>query len=247
TARIPHHSLRWRIGEKEALEQFRAEITGTSSSLQMLLVTASVTLITMNERDMRDHFDDAKRANKSFNSSQNAVLYDIRNRIGDTNRAISAGNAVLGKVTDALRMDWLRQLGSELKGLVTRAIAMNVATYHAVLNIQKLLPSRLERGLIEEPFILEDPIGRIAPVHLQFVTSWDAFHAVLEIRFRDLQGLDKIEHKKYGLQDRATGREIEQSRSWQRAFLPGQRVEMNLIFRSDVSEDSATNNTTCPG
>lgn len=34
--------VRWRIGEKEALEQFRAELTGTSSSLQMLLATASV-------------------------------------------------------------------------------------------------------------------------------------------------------------------------------------------------------------
>jgi len=32
----------WRIGEKEALEQFRAEIAGTTSSLQMLLLTASV-------------------------------------------------------------------------------------------------------------------------------------------------------------------------------------------------------------
>ena len=34
--------VRWRIGEKEALDQFRVEIAGTSSSLQMLLATASV-------------------------------------------------------------------------------------------------------------------------------------------------------------------------------------------------------------
>jgi hypothetical protein len=34
--------VRWRLGEKEALEQFRVEIAGTSSSLQMLLATASV-------------------------------------------------------------------------------------------------------------------------------------------------------------------------------------------------------------
>jgi hypothetical protein len=35
-------AVRWRVGEKDALEQFRVEIAGTSSSLQMLLVTASV-------------------------------------------------------------------------------------------------------------------------------------------------------------------------------------------------------------
>jgi hypothetical protein len=34
--------VRWRIGEKDALEQFRTEIVRTSSSLQMLLAAASV-------------------------------------------------------------------------------------------------------------------------------------------------------------------------------------------------------------
>jgi hypothetical protein len=34
--------VRWRVGEKEALDQFRVEIAGTTSSLQMLLATASV-------------------------------------------------------------------------------------------------------------------------------------------------------------------------------------------------------------
>jgi hypothetical protein len=34
--------VRWRIGEKEAIDRFRVEIAGTSASLQMLLATASV-------------------------------------------------------------------------------------------------------------------------------------------------------------------------------------------------------------
>jgi hypothetical protein len=34
--------LRWRVGEKEALDQFRVEIAGSSQGLQMLLATASV-------------------------------------------------------------------------------------------------------------------------------------------------------------------------------------------------------------
>jgi hypothetical protein len=55
---------------------------------------------------------------------------------------------------------------------------------------------------------LEDAIGRIAPVHLQFVTSWDAFNAVLEIRFRDLQGFKKVKDKQYGLRNKATKRDV---------------------------------------
>ena len=34
--------VRWRVGEKEAVDQFRVEIAGTSASLQMLLATANV-------------------------------------------------------------------------------------------------------------------------------------------------------------------------------------------------------------
>lgn len=34
--------IRWRFGEKDALEQFRVEVAGTTSSLQMLLATVSV-------------------------------------------------------------------------------------------------------------------------------------------------------------------------------------------------------------
>ncbi|KAF2029450.1 hypothetical protein EK21DRAFT_28594, partial [Setomelanomma holmii] len=196
--------IRWHLGEKDALEQFRVEIAGTSSSLQMLLATASVTLLEINRKKINDKLDSAVRSKHSSDTANAAVLTDICHRIDMANDGINAGNSLLGKVSDALRLDWLRQLGSELKELMRRAIAMNFATYHAVISIQKALPSRLERGLIEEPFVLEDPIGRIAPVHLQFVTSWDAFDAVLEIRFRSLQGHRKLRQKKYVIQENAT-------------------------------------------
>ena len=37
--------VRWRMGERDAVEKFRVEIAGTSSSLQMLLATASVSVV----------------------------------------------------------------------------------------------------------------------------------------------------------------------------------------------------------
>ncbi|CAO2654749.1 Nn.00g114820.m01.CDS01 [Neocucurbitaria sp. VM-36] len=239
--------LRWRLEEKDALDQLRVEVAGTSSSLQMLLATASVTLMSISKKQLNDRLDEAKEQADTKNNQQSVTLLSIQDRLEDANRQIESGNSILGKVSDAMRLDWLRQLGSELKALMRRAIATNIATYHAVLSIQAILPSRLERGMIEEPFILEDPIGRVAPVHLQFVTSWEAFNAILEVRFRDIQGYSKIKQRKYGLQDRSTGRDILQTRRWDGAFLPGQRVEMSLLFETKGGTVSDDAHVFCPG
>jgi hypothetical protein len=200
------------------------------------------------EKSVKDRIASAQKHNELHHTKQDAALLAIGNRLDDTNRMISAGNATTSRIADALRLDWLRQLGSDLKGFMHRIMAMNIATYHAVVSIQSTLPGRLERSLSEEPFILEDAIGRIAPVHLQFVTSWEAFNAVLEIRFRDIQGFQKIKERQYGLQEKATRREIDQSRPWERSFLPGQRVEMSFIF--DATDDECPKDptkVTCPG
>jgi hypothetical protein len=203
--------------------------------------------MSINRKEINDKLHDAEEQNKVSSSSQHALLCNIQGRIEDANEGINAANSVLGKITDVLRLDWLRQLGSELKGLLHRSIAINIATYQAVLRSQSPLPSQLERGLIEEPMILEDAIGRKAPVHLQFVTSWEALQSILEVRFRDIQGHKKIMQKQYGLQDGASGREVERSRAWQSAFLPGQRVEMSMVFHSEEPASSDFNNATCPG
>ncbi|CAN9314900.1 unnamed protein product [Alternaria alternata] len=235
------HAILWRIGEKEALERFRAELAGTTSSLQMLMVTANITLLQVNRKEMKHDLDDVKRRNDNATLSHDASLDTIKDGLENANRKIEAGNSILGNLSEAIKLEWLRNLGCELIGLVRSAMMVNFATYRAVIRIQNALPSHLERGLIEEPMILEDSIGRIAPVHLQFITSWDAFHSVLEVRFRNMPGHRKLKQRRYALQAGGTGRDVELSRPWQNAFLPGQRIEMSFIF-----EDRSGGNT-CPG
>ena len=133
---------------------------------------------------MNSKLDDAERQNDATSSAQNTALDCIKDRIEHANQSIEAGNSMLGKVSEALRLDWLRQLGSELKSWMRGAIAANFATYRAVIRLQTSLPSRLERGMIEEPVLLEDPLGRIAPVHLQFVAFWNAFMRCLSYGLR---------------------------------------------------------------
>jgi hypothetical protein len=62
-----------------------------------------------------------------------------------------------------------------------------------------------------------------------------------------MQGHKKMKKRDYGLQDGGNGKEIEQSRPWQRAFLPGQKVEMSFIFHREARADEGSRSATCPG
>lgn len=102
----------------------------------------------------------------------------------------------------------------------------------------------MDRTLIQDPFVLEDPLGRIAPVHLQFITFWDAFYAVLATRFEGLPGHSKIQQRECVLQERATNRGISGKEPWEISFRPGGSVLMSLVFQRDAK--SAESNSRCP-
>jgi hypothetical protein len=184
-------------------------------------------------------------AEKRLGDGQDALLLEVQDRLKENNSLISIGNSIATGIADKLRLEWLKKLCVELKSLMTGVFVTNVATYRAVLALQVCLPGRLERVLIQEPFILEDAIGRISPVHLQFVNSWEAFDAVLELRFQDVQGYSKVQNKEYVLQEHATRRELNRDRPLEVSILPGQKIEMAVIFKNGEGQDLAQ--TTCPG
>lgn len=175
--------------------------------------------------------------------NQNALLGEIHARLEQNTQLLKSAKSRVETISDTLRLDWLRSIGSELKHFMGRIFFMNVAIYRVVVDIRALLPSQLERTLVQEPFLLEDAIGRISPVHLQFIASWDAFDAVLETRFRDLQGYKKIVSKEFVLQERSTKQDILRTRPWEGAFLPGQRVDMSMVFTDLWKEGQMS----CPG
>ena len=126
----------------------------------------------------------SEESTESSSQEQRLLLKDANDKLDENNKQIRAGNAITLKLSEALSLDWVRQLGNELKTFMRKIFVVNRATYKAVMDIQTCLPSHLERTLYQEPFILEDAIGRIAPVHMQFINSWEAFDSVLELRFR---------------------------------------------------------------
>ena len=125
---------------------------------------------------------------------------------------------------------WLRDLRAELKGLVSQVFTMNGTTLSAVQRIEERLPSKSEMALIRT-FVLEDAIGRVTRIDMMFVSSWDAFDAMLEGCFRAYPGHKKVAKKEYVFHDQKTNREIVRSTPWSGSIVPGQQVNMGLIFR----------------
>jgi hypothetical protein len=72
--------------------------------------------------------------------------------------------------------------------------------------------------LLQHPVILHDALGQIAPVHLDFIDSPEAFLAVLEIRFR-YRGSRKIRCREFDLRDAARQNQIDLQRPWKRVFM----------------------------
>jgi hypothetical protein len=196
----------------------------------------------INDKKLHARLADSETKTDDSIQKQTTIVAEVRDRLKENNTLISA---VATKVTDALRLEWFRQLGSELKSMMNRIFRTNVETYEAVVAIQRVLPSHLERSMFRDPFILEDAIGRISPVHMDFINSWEAFDAILRLRFQDVQGFKKVQNNEYVLQEHATKREIKRTRRWDVAFMPGQRVDMSLVFvKAEKAEE--TPSTSCP-
>jgi hypothetical protein len=132
-------------------------------------------------------------------------------------------------------------LGNELKSFMMRIWTLNIRSYKILLDLQTRVPREFEPCWIQEPLILTDALGRVAPVHLELINSWEVFDSVLAARFRNIPGEQKIRHKEYALQDRGSLRDLERSQPFESSFLPGRRVDMSMIF-----ERSHLLVTSCP-
>lgn len=143
---------------------------------------------------------------------QHALVEEVRDRLEENNALVSAGNAITSKIKETLMFEWFTQFGAEIKGFMLRIININIATYNTVISTQGVISGGLQRPLTHELFILEDAIRRISPVHMQFINSWDAFDAVLELQFRKIQGHTKVKRREYTLQEHSTKRGISRSR-----------------------------------
>jgi hypothetical protein len=133
-------------------------------------------------------------------------------------------------------------LGVELKAFMKGIWILSFRSYKLLLDLQTRVPREFEPCWIQEPLILTDALGRVAPVHLELINTWDVLDSVLSARFRNIPGEQKISRKEYALQDHGSSRDIERTALFETSFFPGRKVDMSMVFsRSDAKL------TSCPG
>jgi hypothetical protein len=115
----------------------------------------------------------------------------------------------------------------------------NLQLLSALEQLQKSIPAQV---LLKEPVIFTDALDRVAPIHLDWITSWDAFLAVLEVRFSHL-GSNKIKRREFALQESATRSELAFTRPIDLCLKPGQHVDMCMIFQDRTG---VTAKNVCP-
>lgn len=126
-------------------------------------------------------------------------------------------------------------LGAELKAFMARIWTLNFQSYRILLDLQTRVPREFEPCWIQEVLILTDALGRVAPIHLELINSWDVLESVLMARFKNIPGERKVMRGEYALQDRGSLRDIEKSQTFEASFLPGRRVDMSMIFKQSHS------------
>lgn len=119
---------------------------------------------------------------------------------------------------------------------------INFKTYNTVTGLQTRIPRAFKPCWIQEPVILTDALGRVVPIHLELINSWDVFESVLIARFDQLPGQNKIARREYAIQENSLKLEIDRSQSFESSFLPGRRMDMSMIFKA--TDDR--NRNSCP-
>ena len=65
---------------------------------------------------------------------------------------------------------------------------MNFQCYNILRDLQTRVPPEFEPCWIQEPLMLTDALGRVAPVHLELINNWHVLESVLVARFRNIPG-----------------------------------------------------------
>ena len=208
--------IRWALCKKEDVALFRTKLERHTSSINMLLLS------------LQAH---GQSCAAGVQSGSGLVLTSIdRRRDQDT-------------------LDLLRNLSAEqcqwFETLMRQNMELmrNVQDLHRMLQMQMTIPPQV---LLQQPVILLDAFGKVAPFHLDFIDSLESFTAVLKIRFRKAgvkqPGLAKVDNREYTIQETRKRRAIDVEKPWSEVFQPGQEVDMSMVFHQVASPPS-----TCPG
>ena len=142
----------------------------------------------------------------------------------------------------------LKDMTVEQQQLFMIVIQQNKQLLHSIEDLRSMLQTQSAvppQVLLQQPVILLDPFGKLAPFHMDFIDSSECFMAVLKARFRrngvTRAGIAKLENGDFLIQDTQRRRAIDLNKNWAAVFRPGQNVDMSMVFHRFACPPS-----TCP-
>ena len=221
--RLNFRRIQWVLCSKEDVATFRQQVARHASSINMLLTTLSVHQTIKSNRDQlacHSIFDSLTAHLQSATASQSHVEV-LSQLVPQILRNQELQDAQSNKHQSQEHLRTLVKLVPEL--------LQEVALMRKQVQLHTGMPAQV---LLQNPVIMLDACGKIAPFHLEFITSAEAFLSILKIRFKHAgvspQGLKKIDSSEFVLRDKQN--DISLSNTWERILQPGQRVDMSMLF-----------------
>ena len=122
-------------------------------------------------------------------------------------------SADLGLVSQMGHVILSAALSLHLKRVLTDPRNSNYQIFKAIERLCVSLPAQVER---QQPVLFRDALDHVAPIHLEWIDSHEAFATLLELRFKDIAPR-KVAKREYVLQD-AGSKDIDMSRAWDSAL-----------------------------
>lgn len=211
-----YRKIRWALCKNEDVAVFRARLERHTSSINMLILSLQA-------------YGQASAGGGQFSSSSIVMPFH--------------------QTPDRATLNMLHNLSAEQRQCFEILMQQNKDLMRSVQGLQRMLQMQMTippQVLLQQPVILLDAFGKLAPFHLEFIDSLEVFTAVLKIRFRKegvrQPGLAKVDNREFTIQETRWRRPIDVEKPWSNVFQPGQEVDMSMVFHRLESPSS-----TCPG
>jgi hypothetical protein len=145
------------------------------------------------------------------------TIYLIVRELANPSSGLSAEeqHAMFRLLQDVLKQK--DRLEQQMKDLTAQnnSLETHILEIKASIKTQNEVPPQI---LLQRPIILHDALGRIAPFHLEFISSVEALLAVLKIRFKNV-GLKKVTLLEFELRERKQQKQIILQAPWETVFM----------------------------
>ncbi|OCK76927.1 hypothetical protein K432DRAFT_428373 [Lepidopterella palustris CBS 459.81] len=203
-----HRKIQWSLYSKDDVRKFQAQLQSHTVSLNILISQVHMLSTTAGHKDTQ------------------TALTRIESKI-DQERAARA-------VAQAMILAALARCWKDLRDIMALIIMANFRIFDAILGSRNIA-RQVEYG---SPVTFEDAHGRLFPINIQWLDTWEHFETALKWKFSKVPGLNKIEAGEYVLHDALSGRDIVRTQPIEHSLRPGRRVNMSVIFKLQMNKQA---------